>query len=184
MNQRSHLFSRTPHWHEHSYGAQKQLPDSLQSWLNETGSLTKRLRSEHDNQFRVDVLLHNWAHGFADETALLKQAQPRFQLVREVILYASHQPVILARTVIPPATLAFANRQLSHLGSRPLGEVIFAYPDLKIKRRQFSKIDDKGLALLPHFGTNEVWGRRSLYEIAGHPLLVAEFFLAACYQSH
>lgn len=183
MNQRSYLFSRAPHWLDHGYGAQKQLPASLQSWLNETGSLTQRLRHEHNNQFRVEVLLHNWAHGFADETALLKQAQQRYQLVREVMLYASHQPVILARTVIPPATLAFANRQLSRLGTRPLGEVIFAYPDLKIQRRQFSKIDERELALLTHFGTTKVWGRRSLYEIAGHPLLVAEFFLAACYQS-
>lgn len=184
MNRRSHLFRQPTRWYDHDFGEQNHLPVSLQSWLNETGSLTQRLRKQHNNQFRVEVLLQNWAHGFADETAILQQPQQRYQLIREVILYASHQPVILARTVIPPETLAFANRKLSRLGTRPLGEVIFAYPDLKIQQRQFSvtQINLPTIDPKTQLGSNKIWGRRSLYDISGHPLLVAEFFLPFCYQ--
>lgn len=182
MNLRSQFFGKQTHWQTHAFGVQKHLPCSLQSWLNETGSLTQRLRTQHNNQFNVSVLLQNWAHGFADETALLNQPQQRYQLIREVTLYASHQPVILARTVIPPETLAFANRKLSRLGSRPLGEVIFAYPNLQILTRQFSSTHFYSGQHQNSLQPNElIWGRRTLYGIANHPLLVAEFFLPNCY---
>ena len=184
MNQRSHLFQQAVHWHENVFSIQNQLPANLISWLNETGSLTRRLRTQHDNQFKVELILQNWAHGFADETAILQQAQSRYQLTREVILHAGNQPVILARTVIPPSTLAFTNRKLSRLGTRPLGEVIFAYPDLQILRRQFSttnfcsaNLDQDNLK-----SKQLIWGRRTLYGIANHRLLVAEFFLPNCYK--
>ena len=183
MNRRSQLFCQQVHWHDYAFGRQKHLPDSLQSWLNETGSLTQRLRQQHNHQFHVSLLLQNWAHGFADETAILKQAQQRYQLIREVTLYASHQPVILARTVIPPETLAFANRKLSRLGTRPLGEVIFAYPNLQILGRQFSttRFYSGERSQDSEQPSELIWGRRTLYGIANHPLLVAEFFLPNCY---
>ena len=170
MNLRSQFFGKQTRWQTHAFGVQKHLASSLQSWLNETGSLTQRLRTQHNNQFNVSVLLQNWAHGFADETALLNQPQQRYQLIREVTLYASHQPVILAKL----------QGKKSQYGE--LGEVIFAYPNLQILTRQFSST---------HFYTGQhqnslqpnelIWGRRTLYGIANHPLLVAEFFLPNCY---
>lgn len=161
----------------------RALPPSLQSWLHESGSLTQRLKQRYGDDFAVNLLLQNWAHGFNEETATLKQHPLRFQLVREVILCANNRPLILARTVIPPATLAFANRQLSRLGTRPLGEVIFAYRDLKIEQRSFASMAFQLSKFEPRNSQTSVhiWGRRSQYCIDGHPLLVAEFFLPELY---
>ncbi len=181
MNMRSYLFTRAPRWHQYDFGAQKQLSDSLQSWLTETGSLTQRLKKQYNNQFRVDVQIQNWAHCFHDETAILNQPQHRYQLIREVILQGGNQPVILARTVIPPETLAFANQKLSRLGTKPLGEVIFAYPDLKILKRQYSALPNDVLSSVFReiYPANQpLWGRQTIYLIKNHPLMVSEFFLS------
>ena len=178
------LFKRAPRWHDYSFGTQKQLPGSLQSWLNETGSLTQRLRGVHGDSFGVSVLRQRWQHAFIDESRLLSQNQYQYQLVREVILHNQKQPLILARTIIPASTLAIAERKLNHLGNRPLGEVIFAYPDLRISQRQFSQAEADiwipSVMQQPET-VDHLWGRRSVYQIHQHPLLVAEFFLPACY---
>ena len=55
----------------------------------------------------------------------------RYGLIREVMLHSQGKPLLLARTVIPDETIKVAHRNLAHLGTRPLGEVIFSYPDLE-----------------------------------------------------
>ncbi len=182
-NSLSQLFRRPPHWQDHDFGAQQRLAASLQSWLNETGSLTQRLRGVYGAGFGVSLLRQRWQHAFIDETRLLNQRHDRYQLVREVILHDRQRPLILARTIIPASTLRIAERQLHHLGNRPLGEVIFAYPDLSISKRQFSQTQAEiwQPSLLQQTARIEsLWGRRSVYQIHQHPLLVAEFFLPDC----
>jgi len=180
LSQKSYLFSRPPIWKSQYPVLQNRLPASLQSWLRETGSLTKRLRGIYGGDFGVKVLYHCWKPAFIDECRLLDLAPARFQLIREVLLHAHGRPLVLARTILPEQTIKIANRNLSHLGNRPLGEVIFAYPDLERRRRQFSCAEtgiwsprlqaDMAMA-------QAIWGRRTLYAIHGQPLLVAEFFL-------
>ena len=183
VNQPSLLFTQAPRWHQADFGAQKQLPAALRSWLLETDSLTQRLKTIHGQNFSVQVLQHHWQHAFIDEARLLGQNYHRYQLVREVILFGGFQPLILARTIIPASTLRVAERKLNHLGSRPLGEVIFAYPDLRIQQRQFSHLQHSLVQnSLQIADTDDLWGRRSIYEIHQHPLLVAEYFLPACWQ--
>lgn len=185
MPNRSFLFSRPPVWKTHPPSQQRQLPGELQSWLNETGSLTKRLRGIYGKGFGVKVLFNHWQPAFIDESRLLGVAPARFQLIREVLLHANDHPLILARTVLPEPTIRIAHRNLSHLGTRPLGEVIFAYPDLERRQRQFSCAEPilwspavRGQSQLDQ----AVWGRRTIYAIHHQPLLVAEFFLPAAFQ--
>jgi chorismate--pyruvate lyase len=160
-----------------------RLPAELYSWLSETGSLTKRLRSIYGSSFSVNVLFHQWKPAFMNEARQLSIPKvTHYHLLREVMLSCDNQPLVLARTVLPAQTIKIAHRNLSHLGNRPLGEVIFAYPDLELRQRQFSQV------------TTNIWtpnlqakctidqmisGRRTVYAIHNQPLLVAEFFLPA-----
>ncbi len=180
MPDKSFLFCRAPTWKSHEQASQRQLPADLQSWLNETGSLTKRLRGIYGKQFGVKVLFNRWKPAFIDECRLLDLAPARYQLVREVLLHADGQPLVLARTILPEPTIEIAHRNLSHLGSRPLGEVIFAYPDLQLCQRQFSCADSAIWS--PRLQNSveieqAIWGRRTVYAIHNQPLVVAEFFL-------
>ncbi|MCQ8117245.1 chorismate--pyruvate lyase family protein [Methylomonas rosea] len=182
MPDKSFLFSRPPLWKSHEQSSQRQLPADLQSWLNETGSLTKRLRGIHGNRFGVKLLFHRWKPALIDECRLLGLQPCRYQLIREVLLHADGVPLVLARTILPEPTIEIAHRNLSHLGTRPLGEVIFAYPDLERRQRQFSRADSHiwSPGLQTEVGVDDaIWGRRTVYAIHGQPLLVAEFFLPA-----
>jgi len=138
---KSYLFTRPPLWKSHHHGLERGLSVDLQSWLCETGSVTKRLRTIYGHDFGVRVLFHRWKPAFIDECRLLRLDPARYQLIREVLLHANGQPLVLARTILPEATIKIAHRNLSHLGSRPLGEVIFAYPDLELRQRQFSCVE-------------------------------------------
>lgn len=180
MPARSYLFSRPPVWHSHPTSQQRQTPPALQSWLNETGSLTKRLRGIYGGSFRVSVLFNRWKPAFVDECQLLGLPAHRNQLIREVILYANDTPLVLARTVLPEQTIKIAQSNLSHLGNRPLGEVLFSYPDLQRWQRQFSCAQPAvwTLALQQQVAVEQnVWGRRTVYAIHQQPLLVSEYFL-------
>lgn len=179
MPDRSFLFSRPPLWKDRHFGIQ-QLPDELQSWLQESGSLTKRLRGIYGKHFGVKVLFHRWKPAFIDECRLLNLAPSRYQLIREVLLHADGRGLVLARTILPEPTIRIAHRNLSHLGTRPLGEVIFAYPDLERRQRQFSHAEPElwSPQLQAAVAVDQsIWGRRSVYAIHDQPLLVAEFFL-------
>ncbi|MCQ8181164.1 chorismate lyase [Methylomonas sp. SURF-1] len=185
MPDKSFLFKRPPLWSAHETAAQRRLTPALQSWLNETGSLTKRLRGIYGNRFGVELLFHRWKPAFNDECRLLQLPPARYQLIREVLLHADGRPLVLARTVLPDPTIKIAHRNLSHLGNRPLGEVIFAYPDLERRQRQFSRAEPSQWtpAVQTRIALEQaVWGRRTEYAIHGHSLLVAEFFLPALLQ--
>lgn len=163
-------------------GSDLQPPQTLSPWLNETGSLTKRLRSVYGKNLAVQLLFHQWKPAFAEECQRLKIPHHRYQLIREVLLHIEGTPLVLARTVLPEQTIRIAHRNLSHLGTRPLGEVIFAYPDLELRQRYFSQAAPNGWssAVQHQFQIEQtVWGRRTLYAIHNQPLLVSEFFLPA-----
>jgi chorismate--pyruvate lyase len=167
-------------WHEHRQGHQYHLPDDVHSWVYEPGSLTKRLRDYYGNGIKVDLLFHRWRTPYLSEFRQLGLPLYRYALTREVMLHIQGKPLLLARTIIPEETIKVAHRNLSHLGTRPLGEVIFSYPDLERiamdltliksvtwtqKARQKAEIQQS------------LWGRRTVYAIHHRPMLVSEFFL-------
>lgn len=181
MTTKSYLFLRTATWNQ-QIRTSTTLPASshLQSWLNETGSLTKRLRGIYGEHLAVQILFHQWKPAFIDECRLLNIPPHRYQLIREVLLHADGQPLILARTLLPEATIRIAHRNLSHLGTRPLGEVIFAYPDLERRTREFAMVDNNAWSqhAAQRFPLKQaIWGRRTVYAIHHQPMLVSEFFL-------
>lgn len=180
MHKNSLLFSQDPHWKKKHPGVQQMLPADVSSWINETGSLTHRLRKTYGQSLRVKILFHRWKHSFLSERKLLNQPHQQYNLIREVLLYSEDKPLILARTILPEQTIKMAKRNLSHLGTRPLGEVIFSYPRLErlelniscIQPRQWTAALNKQIPI-----GQQIWGRRTVYSIQKQKLLVSEFFL-------
>jgi chorismate--pyruvate lyase len=180
LSRQSFLFNREPHWRENRAGLRQSLSPAVQSWTYETGSLTQRLRHHYGNKLAVKVLVHHWRVPFLSERRLLKQTRRRLCLVREVLLHVDNSPLILARTIMPIATVNMAHGSLLKLGNRPIGEVIFSYPQLK------SQLTDLTLIPIDLWTSNAselasikkpIHGRRTVHNLAGHELIVSEFFL-------
>jgi chorismate--pyruvate lyase len=159
----------------------RPIPPHIASWLFEAGSLTRRLRHLCGAEFRVRLLRQAWCKPFADEACILHLALGRRAVVREVALQWGERPLVVARSVIPAKTLKGVDRRLAHLGTRPLGEILFADPRLQKKSLELSEVGAarwrKELRADLDLGSR-TWSRRSLYTLGrGHRLLVAEFFL-------
>ena len=180
MSSNSYLFKHEPVWHEHRKGSQHQLPKAVQSWAYEAGSLTQRLRDYYGNTIAVNILFHQWRSPFLSECKQLRLPQHRYGLIREVMLHSNGKPLLLARTIIPEATIKVAHRNLAHLGTRPLGEVIFSYPDLEREAMDLSLIAPTTWTAQAQQKApinQPIYGRRTVYAILKRPMLVSEFFL-------
>lgn len=180
MHKNSFLFTQEPHWRTSHPGVKQILPADVHSWVYEKGSLTRRLRHYYGHSVTVEILFHRWKPAFLSECNLLELPHQQYNLVREVLLHADGKPLILARTILPEKTIKIAKRNLSHLGTRPLGEVIFSYPKLErlelniscIKQNQWTQNLTKRIDV-----DKNIWGRRTVYAIHKQKLLVSEFFM-------
>ena len=127
--------------------------------------------------FSVRVISQHWQKLNAEEASAMSLKHVRSALVRQVLLCCGDQPLVYARTVIPATTVQGAQRRYANMGSRPLGAMLFADRTMRreevqvailpasLEVNQFSKTDEP------------VWGRRSVFRVAGKPLLVSEYFL-------
>lgn len=168
-------------WHTPHLSAQLPLP--WRDWLLDKGSLTQRLR-DLSPEFSVRVLQQTWRAAFYDEQQFLNFPAPPTR-IREVHLCCEQTPVVFARTVMPRRSLYGARGQaLQHLGAQPLGEILFAQP-----RRPRAQLQVTALCAAhplyrlasrhsnPENLPTQLWARRSLFHLAGEPLLVTEVFL-------
>jgi len=177
---KSVLYSAEPDWKTNHPGTHRLIPEQAASWIYEPESITRRLRCLYNNQVDVELLFHQHSLPFLSENQLLKQSSQHYSLIREVMLKSNGKPLILARTVIPIKTLHGAQRILSRLGNKPLGEVIFSYPKLQRLEMQVCKIASSHW--LPEITNrtnvhDSIWARRTIYAIKNRQLLVSEFFL-------
>ncbi|MDJ0834267.1 MAG: chorismate lyase [Gammaproteobacteria bacterium] len=159
-----------------------RISPGILSWLNDAGSLTRRLKHYCPQQFSVELLAEEWVRPDPSEAQLLGIPTSQRVLLRQVHLKCSDQLCVYARSVIPLQTLQGKHRRLRYLGTRPLGEYLFRSPTLLRKRIEWSCLTpSSGLYRIAMAGQAEakdpVWGRRSLFQIDAKPLLVSEFFL-------
>ncbi|MBU2099403.1 MAG: chorismate lyase [Gammaproteobacteria bacterium] len=134
-------------------------------WLQTPGSLTKRLQSISAGTFVVRVISEGWTYRTVAGTGLSgSAAMKQMMWSRQVVLGGFGENWVAAHSLIPVSSLKGRQRQLIHLGSRPLGGFLFKQPSLQ-----------RGDPEICQF--NSVWGRRSLFFLENRPLLVAEFFL-------
>ncbi|MFO7543420.1 MAG: chorismate lyase [Thiobacillus sp.] len=166
-------------WLAHPHSLQR----SLRPWLIDRGSLTQRLKARCA-AFRVVPLATGLARPNADEHAILDLAPGTRAYVREVLLLCDGIPVVFAHSVLPLAGLRGGWNGITQLGSRPLGEALFS--DHRIHRQPlaFSHLN-RGHPLFQTIerqhplSVNDLWGRRSVFRLNQHPLLVTEVFLPA-----
>lgn len=178
----------TGQWQSPNSKSLALVPNRLQNWLLDEGSLTARLK-EHCKHFEVRVIGEQQELCSAIEACnLIKVGEPI--LVREVILYCDGIEQVFARSLLPLASLTGKEQELANLGSQPLGQVLFNSPSLQRNRLELSsfasnstvsvlaaKLTDKNIAL----DNQTLWGRRSIFMLENKPLMVAEVFLPSAF---
>ncbi|PCI59503.1 MAG: chorismate--pyruvate lyase [Gammaproteobacteria bacterium] len=159
---------------------QENLTNTLTDWLFDPSSLTARLKS-HCQSFRVEVVGQQLQTCQVDEAnSAIKTGEQ--VLVREVVLYCDEQPQVFARSLLPLKSLTGEEQQLAHLGTQPLGQVLFNNPQLERQSIEVESFDhnsavSKFSATLGLTPEHNLWGRRSLFVLNKKPIMVAEVFL-------
>ena len=139
-------------------------PQIWQDWLSYPFSLTQYIEHRTGQSVTVQVLSDQYQLVLDDERHLFTRPFQRCR-VREVHLCIDNTPVVYARSILPTTSCTGINRDLLQIGNKPLGEVLFKKGKAPILLRQITEI--------AHIG----YGRRSLYQLRGHPILITEFFL-------
>lgn len=176
-----------PRWRPLDARLRHRVPAELLPWLVDTASLTRRLQQLCPRDFNVRLLAQRWQRPLRNERRALGMRDHEFGLVRQVHLACGARPLVFARTIIPAATLRGGLRRYAHLGNRPLGALLFA--DRRVRRGgiEVAEITPRHALYCTITGGRAdggeaVWGRRSVFTLAGFPLLVGEIFLPALTQ--
>lgn len=146
-----------------------RVPKAFHHWIADQSSLTQRLISLSQGEFKVRLLNQGVQTMQVEECLALGERIGAMATIREVELLCSNQACVYARSVIPLSSLKGKQRRLACLGDQPLGAFLFSDPHLQRK-----KVD-----VLPLDAQRKAWGRRSLFNVGGYPLFVSEYFLPA-----
>ncbi len=139
-------------------------------WLTLEGSLTRALQLRCQAGLKVQVLREGFAQPTLEERQSLSLPIRQAAWIREVCLIGDDTPWVLARTIIPLATLSGRGRRLRHLGRQPLGAYLFSQSEWQ--RGEF----ETGLCA-QETPTQPIAGRRSRFYCGDQALLVGEYFL-------
>ena len=178
--------NRAARWKPHRNFLRRRIPADLADWLLDRESLTLRLQQLCPGKppcgFRVQVLSQLQTVPRLDETQALAMQPREMAVIRQVLLLCGKQPWVYARTVIPASSLRGKLQQLTGLGTRPLGGVLFADPGMRRGMLELAEIFP-GQAVFAAATAHtrhqpaSIWGRRSVFWLSGKPLLVSEIFL-------
>ena len=159
-------------------------PHHLHPWLSDPGSLTTRLKARFP-QFRVQVLLQGWQPAHQDEYIPLQLTRQHLHVAtREVLLLSGNTPLVFAHSITLRKTLRGGVQLLGRIGSRPLGESLFANPTIRRSPLSWRCVDARhplwrkaqvAVGPLPR----RLWARRSVFQTGNDRLLVTELFLPA-----
>jgi len=155
--------------------------DPWRPWLAYPGSLTWRI-VERCRRFEVRVVSQRLRFPNEDEFRAIGRPAHKLAFVREVLLYADGEPVVMAHSIAARRDLRGAWRAVAGLGTRPLAEVLFA--DRRVRREpfEFARIEARHplgvrARALTGLRLGALRARRSLFRLRGRPLLVTEVFL-------
>ncbi|WP_328190103.1 chorismate--pyruvate lyase family protein [Marinobacter sp. OP 3.4] len=149
---------------------QPDLQGNAAFWLQVEGSLTRHLQLRCRESFHVEVANEGFSLPTREEALTLDIPHRQRAWIREVRLCGDGRPWVLARTIIPLATLNGRGRRLRHLGRIPLGAWLFSH-------REWSRGPlQAGLCRGTGPDTPRC-ARRSIFSSDNHRLLVGEYFL-------
>jgi chorismate--pyruvate lyase len=171
-------------WKPQSCFSSTAMPRALRGWLLDKASLTLRLQQLCPGRFRVRVLSQSWGKPFGNEARVLGMKPGSLALIRQVQLLCGEQAWVYARTVMPVSSLCGRLQRLAHLGTRPLGGMLFADPGMQRGGMELARLGTgqaMHVAATFHLASPpvEIWGRRTVFRLADKPLLVSEIFLPA-----
>lgn len=170
-----------PAWRALDGAAAAGLPAAVRPWITLSTSMTARLRDAVQSEVRVELLRHGPGTLHPDERGFF-DGSPRQGHVREVCLHGAGRPLLAARTVHVSPSLAQGSA-FADLGTRPLGELLFeAGTAPRWSRREIARVGAGSplaglVARCASVAPHSCWGRRTLFELLGEPLLVTEIFL-------
>lgn len=171
-----------PNWQSWSRQSVSSIPERVRPWLQDKGSLTRRVMGACRSSFSVRLLHQGWGRPLYSEQALLGGRRGGAVIVREVELMCGDHPWVFARSLIPASSLRGPARRLAHMGKRPLGELLFADSHVERGIVEVARLLPRHPLFVAATANlidkpNELWGRRTLYFYSGKPLLVNEIFL-------
>jgi chorismate--pyruvate lyase len=182
----------TSYWRKISSVPYDQVPPFVRDWLYKPHVLSQALKRVCTD-FCVEVCDQSVKFLHADEAAALKCYETKLGYIRETYLGGKNNPLVYARVTMPHSTYQAMKEELDNLGNRPIGETIL-YKDQNTVRgemevKQIFENDELLFDALVHENfyqaviqkktrLPEIWARRSMFMLSGHPLLVTEVFLA------
>lgn len=171
-------------WRRYQPFSRRNIPGACLNWLLESGSLTRRLvRACGCRPFRVRLLAERYAYATLDEARALGVPNGTKVLVREVQLLCDETPWVYARSLIPVTSLKGPLQRLKRQGSRSLGATLFADRTLRRGPLEVRCVDVTEVPVdMNDDKRMNVWGRRSIFHVQNHPLLVSEYFLPALFK--
>lgn len=176
------LSTTTTEWH-----TQPTSSIELNDWLFDQGSLTQRLTQLCRIEFRVEVLAEGWQTLTENECQALKIATHSCGWVREVLLCDGERPWVFARSVAAQAELTASGFDISQLGTRSLGELLFSHQAFSRGPMYIAQIACPQLPEKVQQLTAEhtyLWARRSCFQKNSLGVLVAEVFLPQLWQDN
>ncbi len=181
------LHSRRPAWHNQQQSIVTPPSAKIKSWLFDQGSLTTRLIGHCDGQFSVKVLSVTCATPSLDEMEALKLRPRSRAIIRQVALLCNDRTLVCARTIIPISSLRGALRGIVLLGNQSLGAILFADKRMYRESVEVARVKTQqkySVWMQPRLGQKEVWGRRSIFILKKHKLLVSEYFSADVFETN
>ena len=150
----------------------------LRGWLQDSGSLTSRLRATCGPGFRLELLGEAAEPVPGDARELLDDNEARARRVR---MFCGDSLCVCATTLIPAATLA-GDPWLHALGDRPLGDALLERGGIQRSPFEFARANPGHPLFTPSLDGTDirpawVWARRSRFSLSAAPLLIYEMFL-------
>lgn len=141
----------------------------LHALLTHKGSLTALLESFACQALSVQVLSQKCRPlTFAEKKQLgLAVSRPMLAWERQVLLFGDDKDAwVQANSIFPLSTLTKQGKRFKHLKNTPIGYLLFKKQDTKTGQRTI-------------FYDDQCFGRSTVYEYQGSPLLIQEIFLHA-----
>ena len=157
-------FNKLTSWMSETKSLEVQNKEIL-SWLNESGSITSRIKSFSDFKLKLLRDSPGEVDAAVDDLIISNYKENN---IREVLLYSDEEPLIYAKSIIPLETIRLGLGVLGNLKENPLGDILFSNPEIKKEYMLFSKFESNKRIF---------YGRKGIYTVRGFPFSVCEIFL-------
>ena len=153
----------------------------LSRFLFEDGSLSRLIQDKFNGRFHIELINESWIMPMSYEKKVLSLRDNEIAFVRESYLNCNNKKLVYARTVIPKQTLKKKNQNLTKLGQKPLGEILFSNDNIYRANIKYARIPKSNELHNRAKGnldiSSDLYSRQSIFYIKNKPLLVFEVFL-------